>query len=88
MIVTFIAGAAALGLLLKYKSAIIARFKGEVTVVASKGTAFARLAEQEGKVVALKAANAANAAPPPSGYAWSGNLPCGCRGESHSCRTR
>jgi hypothetical protein len=62
MIVTFItviAGAAALGLLLKYKSAIIARFKGEVTVVASKGTAFARLAEQEGKVVALKAANAA-----------------------------
>ena len=75
MIVTFIAGAAALGLLLKYKSAIIARFKGEVTVVASKGTAFARLAEQEGKVVA-------------SGYAWSGNLPCGCRGESHSCRTR
>ena len=65
MIVTFIAviaGAAALGLLLKYKSAIVARFKGEVTVVASKGTA--------------------------SGYAWSGNLPCGCRGESHSCRTR
>ena len=79
MIVTFIAGAAALGLLLKYKSAIIAKFKGEVSVVASKGTAFARLAEQEGKVVALKAA---------SGYAWSGNLPCGCRGESHSCRTR
>jgi len=62
MIVTFIAGAAALGLLLKYKSAIVARFKGEVSVVAAKGTAFARLAEQEGKVVALKAANAAKAA--------------------------
>jgi hypothetical protein len=57
MIVTFIAGAAALGLLLKYKSAIIAKFKGEVSVVAAKGTAFARLAEQEGKIVALKAAN-------------------------------
>jgi hypothetical protein len=65
MIVTFVAGAAALGLLLKYRSAILAKFKGEVSVVsvvAAKGTAFARLAEQEGKVVALKAANAAKAA--------------------------
>jgi hypothetical protein len=58
MIVTFVAGAASLGLLLKYRSAILAKFKGEVSVVAAKGTAFARLAEQEGKVVALKAANA------------------------------
>jgi hypothetical protein len=62
MIVTFIAGAAALGLLLKYKSAIIAKFKGEVSVVTAKGSAFARLAEQEGKVVALKAANTAKLA--------------------------
>ena len=62
MLVTFIAGAAALSLLLKYRSAIVAKFKGEVSVVAEKVTAFARLAEQEGKVVALKAANAANAA--------------------------
>ena len=75
MIVEALIVTGVLALVYKYRAAIAAKFKGEVTVVASKGTAFARLAEQEGKVVA-------------SGYAWSGNLPCGCRGESHSCRTR
>jgi hypothetical protein len=62
MIVTtvLLAGAALFGAL-KGKSiysAIVARIKGVPTVVAAKGTALARLAEQEGKIVALKAASA------------------------------
>lgn len=59
MFIEALAITAVLGGLYKYRASIVAKIKGVPTVVAAKGTAFARLAEQEGKVVALKAASKA-----------------------------
>lgn len=65
MLGTIVVVGLATGLLVNSKSiytAIVAKITGVPAVVAAKGSAFARLAEQDGKVIALKAASKVKAA--------------------------
>jgi len=57
LIVEGLAVAGALALVLKYWKQLKTKITGETSSLYTKGSAFARLAEQDGKIIALKAAS-------------------------------
>lgn len=62
MVIEIVAGAGIVAALYKYRTKTANLFRSDVSIVANKGSAFARVAEQEGKLIALKAVSSAKKA--------------------------